>query len=352
MAKSFNYILTIAGAERVLLYRSAKFWVLGGIGALMVLFFMVVMTILTIIENSIPGEFLLEGTDGFLALYFFSYVQAVLIIFVAGDFRKAEEKARLDQVMLSRPMTTANLVVGKYFGVVGALVYLNLFLMALAAIGRTFKVIFTGAGFNVLPFIKYFFIGSLPSILFMTALVFFLVSLLRSPALAIILPLGYVASILFYFHHKFQGLFDYGAFFAPLFYSDLIGFGEIPTVLWQRLFFTLLAFSLLSFSIILYPRLQQSIFSHRLAQASAIVFLLAATAVGHKIVDEQHDKRQTRQNDLTYQQQWISQPACQVKHYDLEVTLDGKAAPLQVTAGLAVFNPHAQPLAQLIFALN
>jgi ABC-type transport system involved in multi-copper enzyme maturation permease subunit len=352
MTKSLHYILTIAGAERVMLYRTAKFWVLGGIGALMILFFMVVMTVATIIDNSIPGEFLLEGTDGFLALYFFSYVQAILIIFVAGDFRKAEEKARLDQVMLSRPMTTANLVVGKYFGVVGALVYFNLFLMAFAAIGRMFKVIFTGAGFNVFPFIKYFFIGSLPSILFMTARVFVLVSLLRSPALAIILPLGYVASILFYFHHKFQGLFDYGAFFAPLFYSDLIGFGEIPTVLWQRLFFTLLAFSLLSFSIILYPRLQQSIFSHRLAQASAIVFLLAAAAVGHKIVDEQHDKQQTRQNDLTYQQQWISQPACQVKHYDLEVTLDGKAAPLQVTTGLGVFNPHTQPLAQLIFALN
>lgn len=335
-----------------MLYRTAKFWVLAGIGALLIIFFMVVMTIATILDDSVPGEFLLEGTDGFLALYFFSYVQAILIIFVAGDFRKAEEKARLDQVMLSRPMTTANWVIGKYFGVVGALVYLNLSLMALAAIGRTFKVIFTGAGFNILPFFKYFFVASLPSILFMTALVFFLVSLLRSQALAIILPLGYVAAILFYFQRKFLGLFDYGAFLAPLFYGDLIGFGDIANVLWQRLFFTLLAFSLLSFSIILYPRLQQSILSHRMAQTSAVIFLIAAAVVAYRIVDKHQQQQVRRQNDLTHQQQWISQPTCQVQHYDLDVIFNGKTAPLKISAKLAVANPQAQPLAQLIFALN
>jgi len=335
-----------------MLYRTAKFWVLAGIGVLCIIFFMVVMTVVTIVENNIPAEFMLEGTDGLLALYFFSYVQAILTIFVAGDFRKAEEKARLDQVMLSRPMTTANWVIGKYFGVVGALAYLNLFLLALAAIGRTFKVIFTGAGFNVLPFIQYFFIASVPSILFMTALVFFLVSLLRSQALAIILSLGLVASILFYFHHKFLGLFDYGAFFAPLFYSDLIGFGDITTILWQRLFFVFLAFSLLGFSIILYPRLQQSIFSQRLPQAAAIVFLFAAALVADKMISSHRSQQVAHGADLQAQQQWVAQPACQVRHYNLDVKLDGKSAPLHVVAKLAVANPHSQPLSQLTFALN
>ena len=95
MIKGLHYILTIANAERIMLYRTAKFWVLAGIGVLFIIFFMVVMTIVTIVENRIPAEFMLEGTDGLLALYFFSYVQAILTIFVAGDFRKAEEKARL-----------------------------------------------------------------------------------------------------------------------------------------------------------------------------------------------------------------------------------------------------------------
>ncbi len=135
MRTSIKYILTIAEAERKMLYRKAKFWVLGGGGLVGIVFFMVVMTIVSIVEEGIPGEFLLEGTDAYLALYFFSYAQAIVIAFVAGDFRKSEEKARLDQVMLSRPMTTANWVLGKYFGVVSGVLYLNLFLIIIAAIG-------------------------------------------------------------------------------------------------------------------------------------------------------------------------------------------------------------------------
>lgn len=278
MLTSIKYILTIAEAERKMLYRKAKFWVLGGGGLVGIVFFMVVMTIVSIVEEGIPGEFLLEGTDAYLALYFFSYAQAIVIAFVAGDFRKSEEKARLDQVMLSRPMTTANWVLGKYFGVVSGVLYLNLFLIIIAAIGRTLKVIFTGTSFNILPFLEYFAIATLPSILFMTALVFFLVSVFRAQSVAMIVSLGYWVAILAYFRHKFLGLFDYGAFFAPIFSSDFIGFGNIQGVLWQRLFFVLLAFSLIGFSILLYPRLWQSRFSKYLSTACAVLFLHGSPA--------------------------------------------------------------------------
>ena len=78
-----------------MLYRKAKFWVLGGGGIAGILFFMVVLTIVSIVEEGIPGEFLLEGTDAYLALYFFSYAQAIVIAFVAGDFRKSERNPPL-----------------------------------------------------------------------------------------------------------------------------------------------------------------------------------------------------------------------------------------------------------------
>ncbi|NUM76234.1 hypothetical protein HUU40_17865 [candidate division KSB1 bacterium] len=352
MFKSLRYILTIAAAERMMLYRTAKFWVLAGIGVLIILFFLVAMTIASIVDTGAPGEFLLTGTDAFLAIYFFSYVQAILIIFVAGDFHKAEEKSRLEQVMLSRPMTTANWVMGKYLGIVSGLFYLNLFLIALATIGRVFKVIFMGADFNILPFLKYVTIAALPAMLFMTSLVFFLVSLLRSQALAIILPLGYVAAILFYFHHQYLGLLDYGAFFAPLFHSDLIGFGDITRVLWQRLFFVLLAIALLCFSIILYPRLEQSLASRRLTQFSAAGLLLGAALVAYTMISQHQTQQATRRADYAYQQQWTSHALSQVKHYDFDVTFHRKPAVLDVNAKLAVANPNPAAMPQLLFALN
>ncbi|MFQ5604765.1 MAG: hypothetical protein ACE5HS_15960 [bacterium] len=352
MRNSIRFILTIAAVERTMLYRTAKFWILACIGIGMILLFLIGTTVATILADDIPGEFLLEGTDAYLALYIFSYLQAILVIFVAGDFRKAEEKARLDQVMLSKPMTTANWVLGKYLGVVSALLYLNIFLMLLATAGRIMKMIFTDTGFNVLPFIEYFVVATVPAILFMTALVFFLVSLLRVQFMAIILAGGYVASIWFYFHHKFSGLLDYAGFFAPLFWSDLIGFGDIRIVLWQRLFFVLLALSLLGFSVLLYPRLRQSVWSHRLTQVLAFSFLFAATGVGYGLVQQSKKIMAARQTDLAFQKDWRAKPACRVSHYDFYIKFSDERDPLQVTAKMAVTNPHNQPLAELVFSLN
>ncbi|MCG3157040.1 MAG: hypothetical protein DKINENOH_03671 [bacterium] len=352
MSKSLRYIMAVAAVERVMLYRTAKFWVLAGLGVLIIALFLLAVTLGPILDTGAPGEFLLTGTDAFLAIYFFSFVQAVLIIFVAGDFRKAEEKARLDQVMLSRPMTTANWVVGKYLGIVSGLVYLNLFLLGLAAIARIFKVIFAGAEFKILPFLTYALIASVPAILFMTALVFFLVSLLRSQALAIILPLGYVAALLFHFHFKFDGLLDYGAFFAPLFHSDLIGFGDLTPILWQRLFFALLACGLLSFSVVRYPRLEQSPWSRRFTFVSGFTCLLAALMIAFNLRADSQARLAARAADFKQQEQWLSPPLAQVRHYDLEIWLHDNATPLRVNARLAVANPHNVPLSRLVFALN
>lgn len=349
---TIKYILTVAANERLMLYRTAKFWILGGIGVIFILFFLVVMTIATFLDSSIPGEFLLEGTDAYLALYFFSYIQVILIVFVAVDFRKLEEKWRLDQVMLSKPMTTANWVVGKYIGVVSSVLYLNIFLLILAAIGKLIKYIFLGAGFNILPFLKYFLIATLPSILFMTALVFLIVSLVRVQALAILLALGYVVAILAYFRHEFFGLVDYGSFFAPIFSSDLIGFGDLHDILLQRTFFLLLTVVLLGGAILLYPRLGQSRISKGMTLGMLSIFLAGTIGLGFKIVNDGKSRKQSLKDDFAYQAQWIDQALCRVTHYDLKIQHDSGGTPLKVTGNLIIENPNDRPLRKLIFSLN
>lgn len=352
MPSSIRYILTIAANERTMLYRTPKFWVLAAIGGFFTTMALLGTTIAAIVEGNPEGEFLLEGTDAWIALYFFSYVQTIIIIFVAGDFRKAEQQVYLDQVMLSRPMTTANWVIGKYLGVVSAMVVLNTVFLVLSAIGRVFKMIFLGVGMNLLPAVQYFCIATLPSILFMTALVFFLISLLRVQALAIVIPIGYISLILFQVQHRYEGLLDYGCFFAPLFHSDLVGFGDIRMLLWQRIFYVLLAFALLCGTIILYPRLRQSIRSQRITQAGTVLFLAGAITVGVSIWRDHTSAIQTRRTDLVHQAQWIDHPVVQVRHYDFDITLRDDARPLQVTTRMAVYNPHPQPLDTLVFGLN
>ena len=83
MPSSIRYILTIAANERTMLYRTPKFWVLAAIGGFFTTMALLGTTIAAIVEGNPEGEFLLEGTDAWIALYFFSYVQTIIIIFVA-----------------------------------------------------------------------------------------------------------------------------------------------------------------------------------------------------------------------------------------------------------------------------
>ncbi|MFQ5629441.1 MAG: hypothetical protein ACE5I1_11820, partial [bacterium] len=73
MLKSLNYIITIAANERRLLYRTAKFWLLAGAGIFVSFMILFASTIATLIDSRPPDQFMLEGSDGYLALFFFSF---------------------------------------------------------------------------------------------------------------------------------------------------------------------------------------------------------------------------------------------------------------------------------------
>lgn len=352
MRNALTHIALIATNERRMLYRMAKFWLLalGGLGATCLILF--VSTLATVIGRNPPAAFMLESTDAYLSIFFFSFAQAVLIVFIAADFRKAEENARLDQVMLSRPIGTGSWVFGKYFGVVSAMVYLNLFLLLLAAIGRTIKVLNTGVGFHLLPFFQYFFLITLPAILFITAFVFLLSSLFRAQSIAIIIALAYIAAIWAYFRFKFYGLFDYGGFFAPLFASDLIGIGQLGPILRQRAMYLCLTVSFICLTILLYPRLEPPSNRRLRLGLLALLGVCGASIIGYSIVHEEQQQKTLRERARLAARHAARQPTCRVSHYDLQIALNDSRQPLRVVAKMAVANPNPAPLRRLVLALN
>lgn len=352
MIQSLKYIRTIAAAERSILFRTPKVWVLGSIGGLFTFLLLLGTTLASIFDNTPEGEFMLEGTDAWIALYLFSYAQAIIIIFVAADFRKAETQAHLDQVMLSRPMTTANWVLGKYMGIVSGLLMINLFFLGLSAIGRLVKMYVLDVNFNMMPAAQYFLIATIPSILFMTALVFFLISLVRVQAVAILIPLAYVAAILFYVRDEYEGLFDYACFAIPLFNSDLIGFGEIESVLWQRAFYLLLSAALICGTILLYPRLHQSTVSRRITGTTGILTLTGAVLVVSSIWMQYAAQQDVRNEMRAHHVGRASAALPTVTHYDLDISLDPGPNPIAIEAQLTVHNPHSTPIDTLLFSLN
>jgi len=292
------------------------------------------------------------GLSAFIPFYFYTYIQTVVIAFVAGGFRAADEQAQVEEVIAARPLSTAELVLGKYLGVASSLTILSLAVASLTIGIQAAKISITGSPFAVTPYFAYFFLMTLPALIFMSALTFSLGAVLRNQTAVALVAIAYVIGVLFFLGTRYGGIFDFGAFFAPLFFSDMIGLGDITRILEIRLFYMALAAALLGLAVVRYPRLPQPGMMSKVGPALAIVGLL--TAVGLYANMAQHDaaREQYRTDLFATQVSLGDQPVPAVVHYDLDVGIMRDGVPLAARTTLQLVNDNDVDLDSLIFTLN
>ena len=142
---ALHRILAVARYERLLLLRSTRFRVLGAVGVAVPVFVGIVLAV----AESRGFQFSSAlGIGAFVPFYIYSYLQAILIAFVVGDFRAADERAQVHEVLAARPLSTAELVLGKYLGAVGALGGLSLLVLLLTAAVQAAKISIIDAPFS------------------------------------------------------------------------------------------------------------------------------------------------------------------------------------------------------------
>ena len=347
--RALHNIFGVARYERMLLLRTTRFRILGGIGVALPLLIGVGLAVLE--ARGIEFSSAL-GMGAFVPFYVYSYVQAVVIAFIVGDFRAADERAGVHEVIAGRPIATAELVIGKYLGVLGALLTLSLAVLVLTVAVQAAKISLLDAPFTLRPYLLYLLVMTLPALLYMSALTFFLGAVLRHQTAVALLTMAYALAVLFYLGEGYGGWWDFGAFFAPLFYSDMIGLGDISRVIDQRLFYLALGLFFFGLSIERYPRLSQSLGWAWVGRGMAGVGLLAAVGLYQHIDAQDQANQAYRQRLLAEQYRYADAPVPQVAHYRLEVALAGEDAPLAVKAQLRLYNDHDGALDTLIFALN
>ncbi|MGD8817677.1 MAG: hypothetical protein PVJ51_10865, partial [Acidobacteriota bacterium] len=349
--EALRNIFSVAHYERIMLARTTRFRLLGLIGIVIPMFFGVVLAI---------GESLGEmgeaasvfGISSFVPFYFYTYTQTVLIAFVAGNFRAADESAEVAEVIAVRPMSTAQIVLGKYLGVLQALAGLAALVALLTMSIQAAKLSFVGAPFELAPYAYYFFLMMLPALVFMSALTFSLGAMLRNRTAVALLSIAYVMAVLFFLGLRYDGFFDFGAFFAPLYYSDMLGVGDIGRLLQIRAMYLALAAGLLGLAIASYPRLPNPGLGGKVGHLlAALGVTIAAFAFVH-IHDADRAAVARREALLATQVAYADVPVATVRHYDLDLTLMGEDAPLRVQATLRLVNEHDAPLPQLVFTLN
>ncbi len=342
-------ILGVARYERIMLMRTTRFRVVGIAGISLPIFMGVVLGIL---EARGLQSSTLFGLGAIIPFYAYSYLQAVVVAFLAGDVRAADERAHVYEVGAVRPLSTTELVVGKYFGVLQALTSLSLVVMLITMAIQGAKLSVMGTPFRLEPYLGYFFIMTLPALIYMAALTFFLGSLLRNRAAVALVVIAYIIGVIFFLGDRYGGIFDFGAFFAPIFYSDMLGFGDLTRVIELRLFYIALAVALLGLSVARYPRLPQSGFWRLASWGAVVAGALAAVGLYGWMQHQDATSLTYREYLLARQVAHADLPFPDVTHYDLEVDLLPRGVPLAATATVQLTNPYEEPLGTLIFTLN
>ncbi len=344
-------ILGVARYERIMLMRTTRFRALALIGIGIPLFFGVALSIAETMGEMSESTSVF-GYSAFIPFYFFTYTQTILIAFVAGNFRAADEQAQVVEVIAARPLSTAELVIGKYVGIVQALVGLSTLVAALTIGIQAAKISIMGTPLLLTPYLYYFFLMMLPALIFMSALTFSLGVILHNRTAVALVSIAYIIAVLFFLGTRYGGLFDFGAFFAPLFYSDMAGIGDISRLIEIRYFYLAIAFGMIGLSVARYPRLPQPGMWSRVGHLMAIVGFFMAVGVYMHMANTDRDTIDRRNDLLATQISHGNLPIPEVLHYDMDVQIFNGGVPLEATAELLLGNPHTSPLATLIFTLN
>ena len=344
-------VFGVARYERIMLMRTTRFRALGLIGIAIPLFMGVVLSIAET-QGELDDRATALGLSAFIPFYFYTYLQTVLIAFVAGNFRAADERAEVEEVISARPLTTAELVAGKYVGVVQALTALSLCVLGLTLAIQAAKISITGEAFLLTPYLTYFALMTFPALIFMSAVTFFLGAVLRNTTATALVSIAYIIAVLFFLGTRYGGIFDFGAFFAPLYFSDMAGLGDITRILEIRVFYMALAFALLGISIARYQRLPKPGVWSKVGHAMAIAGLSGAAILFASMAQHDASRDQYRTDLFAIQISHGDMPVPTVLNYDIDVEMMNGGVPLAATAEMRLANDNPMPLETMIFTLN
>ena len=344
MFSILNNILGVAGYERKMLLRTTKFRILGILPLGIFVYYGIRLAIDT--EFRMP-----PGEESYVLFLIYTLFQSLVIPFMAGSFRAADEQAHIYEVVAVRPISTAELVVGKYLGTISALFFFSLGILLLTLGLQAATLSITGNPLTVEPYILYLVLLNLPALIFLSSLTFFLGVLLRRPVAAALIATAYSLAVILYLGKQYPNIFDFISLASHMDYSDLMGIGNMTQVGLQRVFYVLLGIGFLGFAIDRYPRLAHSATARWFGWGCALTGFGLAAGLYFFMDAETRNSQAYRQSLLAQQEAVANIPVAEITHYDLAVTLLDKD-PLVALGTITLKNNLEVPLDTLILSLN
>lgn len=275
---NLHNINVIAGYEVKLLRRSWLFRI----------FAILALLLLTIVQisqltpafwkyNETWAKTALTSMIPFYSIYLYNIAQSVIVIFLAGSFLKRDKKLDTAEVIYVRPMSNADYIVGKVWGILRVFVSLNIITFAISIF---LNLAISQSPFSIFPYVFYLLTISIPSLLFILGLSFTMMCLLKNQAVTFIVMLGIVGTVFFYLSDTFYGLFDFFGVNIPAIFSDITGHANLSLFLLQRTIYLLAGVGLICFTISLVKRLPHRPWKTIIINILGTVLIIAGCVAG------------------------------------------------------------------------
>jgi hypothetical protein len=280
-------------------------------------------------------------------LYLLNIGQAIVVIFLAADFLKRDKKVDTNEVLYTRPMSNFEYVVGKSWGILRLFLILDLIILAIAL---TVNIISKSMKVEILAYLEYLLIISIPTIVFSLGLAFILMSVIKNQALTFLILLGIAALDMFWLWYRAGSIFDYMAFGLPLYKSGIAGFSNVMNIIYQRLSFLFAGLAMVMATILIFKRLPQSK-AHTIAAAVLLILFLAgglfsAYKTWKVYADRKREVKTIMETNSKYEKRsFVSIP-------EAEIELKHLGKTIEATATLKALNSTLSDIDTLIFSLN
>jgi len=346
MIISFHNIFSIAKYERKTLFRSWFFRIFT-ILSLLVLFG---LNFGMVIEGGGEEGWVIRAISSaipYFNLLILNVAQAVIAVFLASDFLKRDKKLDTTEVIYMRSMTNGEYVIGKTLGNIQVFMILNIAVVIMALV---FNMLAQGTTIDWLSYGLYLLLISIPTLIFIMGLSFLMMSVIRNQAITFVLVLGYIGITLFLLQAKFYYVFDYMAFNIPMLSSDIVGFGNLETILIHRGMYLGLGIGFIFLTIFLLKRLPQSEAMTVFSLLFSIIFIAGAGYLGYEHIYSFKQKEKLRTEIVELNNKYVSESYPSIVSNNLEVDHQGES--IGVKSKMTIVNDKDKTLDKLIFSLN
>jgi hypothetical protein len=343
---SFHNILSIAKYERKTLLRS-WFFKIFSILSLLVLFG---MNFGMIIEGGGAEGWAIRAIPSaipYFNLLILNVAQAIIAVFLASDFLKRDKKLDTTEVIYMRSMTNGEYVIGKTWGNLQVFLVLNVLVVILALI---FNLLAKGTSVSWESYGIYLLAISVPTLIFIMGLSFLLMSVIRNQAITFVLILGYIGITLFLLQAKFYYIFDYMAFNIPMLNSDIVGFGNLETILIHRGIYLFLGLGFIFATIFLLKRLPQSEATTWISLVLSIVFVSGGGYLAYNHINNFKQTEKFRADAIELNNKYVEVKLPSTLSQTISIQHNPES--IEATSEMTLKNESTGPIQQLVFSLN